>query len=43
MLAVQCSVALQRFVSTSCLVRYLRARSWHLPRALKMLQATLKW
>lgn len=34
---------LQQFLSTSTLVRYLRARSWQLQRASKMLLATLKW
>lgn len=34
---------LQQFISTSTLLRYLRARSWHLEHAKKMLLATLDW
>ena len=41
--ASQDSAALQHFVSTSCLVRYLRARSWKLKDATKMLHATIAW
>lgn len=37
------SVALQNFVSTSCLVRFLRARSWRIPEATKMLKHTIDW
>ena len=31
------------FVSQSCLLRYLRARSWNVEKATKMLEETLKW
>jgi len=37
------SAPLQHFVSTTCLVRYLRARSWKIKDATKMLQATIEW
>lgn len=37
------SEALQRFVTDGCCVRYLRARNWRLPAAVKMMQATLAW
>lgn len=40
---IQDSIPLQNFVSTSCLVRYLRARSWVLRDAIKMLDATITW
>ncbi len=40
---MQDSKPLQHFVSTMTLIRYLKARSWHLQRATKMLQATLAW
>lgn len=39
----QDSAPLQHFVSTTCLVRYLRARSWKIKDAIKMLQATIEW
>lgn len=34
---------LQLFCNDWCYVRFLRARQWSLPKALKMLQATLQW
>ncbi|KAL6760370.1 CRAL-TRIO domain-containing protein [Haematococcus lacustris] len=37
------SAALQTFCNEHTYVRFLRARQWNLPHALKMLQATLEW
>lgn len=40
---VKANTSLQHFCNDHCYVRYLRARSWNLVKATKMLKATLEW